>query len=65
MQLKIPIISGMLLISDNFRNWCPSWQIVAKIFSILAFTHDVNLALEQLQMKAGPLGLKFERQQRL
>lgn len=51
MQLKIPIISAMLLISDNFKHWSLFFltERGAKIISILAFTHVVSLGPEQLQ----------------
>lgn len=66
MQLKIPIISAMLLISDNFKHWSLFFltERGAKIISILAFTHVVSLGPEQLQTQTDlPLG--FERQQML
>ena len=65
MQLKLPIISAMLLISDNFKYWSLFLsESGAKIVSILAFTHVVHFGLEQLQTETDlPLG--FERQQML
>lgn len=57
MQLKIPIISTMLLISDNLKHWSP-FLTVAEIISILTFDHVVSLGT--ITNKAG-----FERQQML
>ncbi len=66
MQLKIPIISAMFLISDNFKHWSLFFLALsgATIISILTFTRVVILDLEQLQTQTDlPLG--FERQQML
>lgn len=38
MQLEIPIITIMLLISDNLKHWSPSRLQVAKDISIIAFS---------------------------
>lgn len=66
MQLKIPIISAMLLISDNFKHW-PLFSRLRVLLRSLASSHlpmFVNLGLEQLQTETD-LALGIERQQML